>query len=386
VDGYVQRPYSSVRLRETLQEIGAASGSAGADCDGAPAGEVKGKSILLLDRDPEVVSRVREHLEPLGVEVGVRSWDEAVAAGGAGGAQAIVIGWPLPEGFTFDTLREIRGGAERLPVVLLSSAGREVVQARSPALYGASSMLFTKPVPWKHFFHFLMRILRQAPALPDEAGVSPPAEGEADLRRSFQSQLEAKFLEVEELKSRLREVEKGKETAPETAAFGRLEEENAELRERIREVERKQEVESAKQRLRETELEDKLGNIIRTKTEAERHSQDLIDAAEEKAEETARALEETRGELQVRQEEVAALRKDLEQALVEKEGAEERVQASLLQMGKEKKTLEEERAALESRAEEALALAEGLKGCGSSGRRPVMTPERPPRRFRASNR
>jgi CheY-like chemotaxis protein len=365
VDGYVQRPYSAARLREALQSVGATGPAGSAETppqEPGPDVSLQGRSVLLLDHDPDVVANLREFLEPKGVGVKVTGWEEAAAAGGADRFQALVLGWPLPEGLTVDALRAIRGGGEALPIVILSSSGQDVVQARTPALLRMSNMLFIKPVPWKHFFRFLTRLLRQAPAAPASKKVIPlPAASGDDLRARFQQQLEEKFLEVEELKARLRALEKTGGGATDTAVHARLREENAGLQARARELEKKAEVDMAKHQLRETELEVRLGSLIRKKSEAERRAQDLIDAGTDRADEMARGFEESLGELQVRDEEVAALRKDLEMALVEKESSEENLQAALMEIGKEKDELGRERQSLRADSEKAVGVEAELQ-------------------------
>jgi DNA-binding response OmpR family regulator len=365
VDGYVQRPYSAARLREALQSVGATGPAGSAETppqETGPDVSLQGRSVLLLDHDPDVVANLREFLEPKGVGVKVTGWEEAAAAGGADRFQALVLGWPLPEGLTVDALRAIRGDGEALPIVILSSSGQDVVQARTPALLRMSNMLFIKPVPWKHFFRFLTRLLRQAPAAPAPKKVIPlPAASGDDLRARFQQQLEEKFLEVEELKARLRALEKTGGGATDTAVHARLREENAGLQARARELEKKAEVDMAKHQLRETELEVRLGSLIRKKSEAERRAQDLIDAGTDRADEMARSFEESLGELQVRDEEVAALRKDLEMALVEKESSEENLQAALMEIGKEKDELGRERQSLRADSEKAVGVEAELQ-------------------------
>lgn len=363
VDGYVQRPYSVARLRDALQGIGTTPAAETPPQEEAPSDEsLKGRAVLLIDDDPDVIANLLDFLKPRGIGVKVADWEEAAAEGGADRFQALILGWPLPEGLTVDVLRAIRGDGEALPVVILSSSGQEVVQARSPALLRMSSMFFIKPVPWKHFFRFLFRLLRQAPVAPAPKKAIPLPAGSGDeLRARFQQQLEEKFLEVEELRGRLRTLEKAGDKAVEAVELTRLREENEKLKARARELEQKTEVELAKHQLRETELEVRLGSLIRKKTESERRAQDLIDAGTDRADEMGRSLEEAVGELQLRSEEVAALRKDLEMALVEKEGSEENLQAALMELTREKEELGRERESLHADAEKAAGAAAALQ-------------------------
>jgi len=94
VDGFVQRPYTPAKLREALENLPAGKGP-GARAGEAPSDEdLEGKSVLLLDPDPEVAEKLREHLEPKGVEVAAVHWEQAVAHRRANPPQAIVLGWP----------------------------------------------------------------------------------------------------------------------------------------------------------------------------------------------------------------------------------------------------------------------------------------------------
>lgn len=333
-DGFVRRPYSPMKLMELLDRLSGRKeeSPAGGAADG---GSLEGKRVLLLDGDGAIYRVMQETLAPKGVKVEVLHWEGAVRHCRARPPQAVILGWPPPEGFSVEKLREIHegwGGGE-IPILLLSSSGREEVKAHTPVLLNMARMLFTKPVPWNQFFHFLGRILEAAPP-------SRPSEGGGTVLDRFQQEMEAKFLEVEELKRLLKEAEKSAGQLP--AALrdqGALREESLALRDRLEAARVQAAVDLGKMRLREAELEAKLEGLTREKEEAESRARDLIDESASRREEVERALLEARKEKEHSMEEAALLRADLEKALVEKEQAEEKVQAALLSMNKEREKL-----------------------------------------------
>jgi chromosome segregation ATPase len=353
VDGFVLRPFNPEEVREAIGSLGKRARSAPPPPVGERKGELKGKAVLVLDGDAELHRLLREHLASKGVELQFVEWEGLAGAAPSPRPAVILLGWPLPDGFSIEEFRKIQGGSEkyRPSLILLSSSVREVVQAKSPAVLKASSMLFTRPIAWKHFFRFLVQSLERAPV--PEAPRPPDGIDEGGMRRRFQQELEAKFLEVEELKGRLREAEKG--TGAGAGDVRR--EEIRELREEVEKVKRQGDIELAKLRLRETDLEMKLSNLIRKKIDAERRAQDLIDEGTSRGEEMQRALEEALGELRMRQEEKEALKADVERATIEKEKVEEQIQVLLADTEKERKALAAGTAALEEEKEKAVAAA-----------------------------
>jgi CheY-like chemotaxis protein len=328
-DGFVLRPYSPVKLKEVLDHLTGRSGPVEGDGEEEGRGSLEGKGVLVLDRDPEMLRILREHLAPRGVKVDAPHWEKAADYCRAHSPHAVVLEWPTPAGFTIEMLREIRetGQGKALPVVLLSRAGQDVVRNQAPAMLNQTGMLFTKPVSWGPFFRYLAGLLKHAPAASRENTAPPPVGGEQGLQDRFQKEMEAKFLEVEELKQRLKSVETQDAVGGESTEREKLRKENSLLRSRMEEDRKQMEVDLGKMQLREAELEVKLSSIIRKKGDSERRAQDLIDAAAARAEGKERELEEVRGELQVTIEDTVALRSDLEKTLVQKEQAEEKLQA-----------------------------------------------------------
>ncbi len=353
VDGFVMRPFNPEEIREVIGGLGE-RGRAAPD-RGEERRALQGKAVLVLDRDAELHRVLREHLSPKGVELQIIDWEKAIGAVLSPPPAVILLGWPLPDGFLIEDFRKIQGEGEgfRPNLLLLSSSSREVVQAKSPAVLRVTNMLFTKPVAWKHFFRFLEQSLEKAPA--PEAARPPAAADDGGLRRRFQEELEAKFLEVEELKRRLREAEKGRGEGTGIAAGEARREENRKLREEIEEVKRQGDIELAKLRLRETDLEVKLSNLIRKKIDAERRAQDLIDEGMSRSDEMQRALEDAIGELQMRQEEQTVLKADLEQSMVEKEKVEEQLQVFLATQASFEEEKEKVRETFSRRADSAEA-------------------------------
>jgi CheY-like chemotaxis protein len=350
VDGFVMRPFDPEEIREAIGGFAEKARSGLPESAEEKQRSLRGTALLVLDRDAELHRVLREQLAPKGVELHFVDWEMAMGAAPRLRPGVIILGWPLPDGFSIEDFKKILGGGggSRPSVLLLSSSAREVVQAKSPAILRVTNMLFTKPVAWKHFFRFLEQSLEKAPARE-----APRPQGEADeggLRRRFQEELEAKFLEVEQLKRSLREAEKGGTAGEGGAAVDALREENRELREEIEKTRRRSDIELAKLRLRETDLEVKLGNLIRKKIDAERRAQDLIDEGTSRSDEMQRALEEAIGELQMMQEEQAAVKADLEQSTIDKEKLEEQLHVLVADMEKEKKSLLEEKEGARERA------------------------------------
>ncbi len=344
VHGFVPRPYDPPGLVSYVERIMSEPAGSRGPQPGEGLERTGRDEVLFIGRDPGIGKALREHLRPEGVDVATAEWEEAVTSGLSRRPEALVMEWPVPESFSISALREIQEAADgtRFPLILLSAAGREVVKVKTPALLNRADMLFTKPVPWDHLVRFLLRALGRAPAARGErraaadrpAGASPPA-GEKELREAFQRQLEEKFLEAAELRRRISQIE---EEGSQGGA-GELENllgENRRLLTALEKAKKETELELAKQKFREAELDTRLTRLLRQQTESEQRAQDLLDGAREMEEELRRSLAEAHGELQMREEQHVSLKRDLEAARIEVERIRESAKRTEVELAKQR--------------------------------------------------
>jgi DNA-binding response OmpR family regulator len=328
VDEVLLRPYGQDEVLESLR-------AAGRPPEEPPTAR---KTVAVLDRDEGTVDAIRRAVagRAPGVDVEVLALDRFGAFCSERSPAVLVLEWPLTKDFVTGTLAGLlAGGTGRPAVLLVSGAAQDAVTAAAPELMPLVDMFFRKPVAWEHFFRVLGRHL-DVPALADfklhphpAAGHAPPAGagGEEELRARFQDQLEAKFLEVEELR---RQLETARRPAPEAGLaeeLGRLRDENARLRQAVAEAGKKSELILAMETLKRSELEVKLDNLLRMKDEFEKRAQDLIEAQEHKAEQLWQECEELREDREAAAREQEDLQREIERLLVEKERVEERVRA-----------------------------------------------------------
>jgi hypothetical protein len=338
VEGVLLRPYSFDEVAALVRAPAPAAAPAVVTAAAAP---VPARVVAVTDRDPGTVVTLRETLATHGVEVVHLPLDGIAAFCREYRPAALVLEWPLSDGFISGTLAALRSrpGAAPLSVFLLSGAAQEAVSQAAPQLMHLVDMFFRKPVAWEHFFRVLGRTLAiqetiayvpvHAPA-PATQPQPPPApepaapDAEQEMRARFQSQLEAKFLEVEELKRRL-ESAAGTGPGDGQPELEQLRAEAAQLRRAVEEGRKRAELAVAMERLKSSEVEVKLDNLLRMKDEFERRAQDELEAGERERERLRAELEGLTSRFAALERERAGLHGTLEQALVEKEQLEERL-------------------------------------------------------------
>lgn len=255
--------------------------------------------VVVLDRDPSLATLLRRALEPFGVQVAEVPLEAVGSFCDAHQPEVVVLEWPIPPDFIAGPLARIRErkGAREL-VLLLSDSSQESVSGAAPSLLETVDMFFRKPVIWEFFFRALSRHL-ELPGLagfrPDAPVAAPSEAPDTDrMRADFQNQLEAKFLEAEELKRQLGAVGKKFSLA------------------------------LATEQLKRSELEVKLDNLLRMKEDFEFRAQTEIENRSQEIELLQRQILELHDLADGQGAERAQLHAQLESALAEKEGIEAR--------------------------------------------------------------
>jgi hypothetical protein len=280
------------------------------------------RKILLLENVATQAAGVREHLAQAGFQVAVSRYE-------ADGLRRLVewvpdlvlVSTAHPAGDFVDYCRRLRGLSPGVRVVVTSPLDSERLFQEHPGLQGIVDGALQRP-----FGHqAVAALLTPAPDAPRDPAEAPAVDpGDAELRAEFQRQLDARFLEIEELKRRLEAATRraGSGPGPEL-----LQSENERLRQGMEEARKKGALALATEQLKRSEIEVKLDNLLRMKEDFEFRAQNEL---EERTDE----IERLRGELQELRErsgrtsgEHTVLRSELERALVEKEQIEERLHA-----------------------------------------------------------
>lgn len=281
------------------------------------------RKILLLENVALQAAGVRQHLSGEGFQVAVNRYE----AGGLKRLEEwrpdlVLVSTTHPAGDFVEYCRRIRALAPGARIVVTSPLDRGRLFQEHPALqtivdgvllrpYGheeVSAMIATIPIA--------PRVPAAGPALdPAVDPASDPAPDpevdpapdpavdpdNAELRAEFQCQLDARFLELEELKRRLRQD--------------------------LEEARSKAALALATEQLRRSEIEVELENLLRVKEDLELSSQGEIEALTRELEQAGDQLRTLRDSSDKAVGEHAALRGELERALVEKEQLEERLHA-----------------------------------------------------------
>jgi DNA-binding response OmpR family regulator len=358
VDGVLLRPYS---FEEAVRQFGdAPPAGAAATPASRPAPP---RRLVAPAGDPAAEATLRRGLEPFGIEVAIVPAHGLAASCAERRPGVLVLEWPLPAEFPPEELARLRATpAGPAAVLLLADGSQESVSAAAPAVLQLVDMFFRKPVAWEYFFrvlarHFALpelaefrpdgpaaaaggRVAQPRPGadappeppagpssgVPPEPPSGPPPDtgaGDDGIRAEFQRQMEGKFLEVEELKRQLEGARQAAAAPGEKLAA--LEAEAERLRKQQQEGDRKASLALAIERLKSSELEVKLDNLLRMKDDFERRSQDELEARVRELEEVRAALEEARAGAAKADAALAGLSGQLERAIVEKEQVEERL-------------------------------------------------------------
>jgi len=280
------------------------------------------RKILLLENVATQAAGVREHLSQAGFQVAVSRYEaDGLKRLVEWGPDVVLVSTAHPAGDFVEYCRSVRALAPAVRIIVTSSLNRDRLFHEHPGLQTIIDGVLLRP--YRH--EEITAMLAPAPVAPHPRATAPVVDpGNADLRAEFQRQLDARFLEVEVLKRHLEVATRRAASAP---GLEWMQSENEHLRQGVEEARKKADLALAMEQLKRSEIEVKLDNLLRMKEDFEFRAQNELD-------ERTREIELVRGQLQELRErsdkeaaELAALRAEMERALVEKEQLEERLQA-----------------------------------------------------------
>lgn len=279
------------------------------------------RKILLLENVASQAAGVREHLSLAGYEVAVSRYEaDGLRRLEQWRPDLVLVSTAHPAGDFVEYCRRVRALAPAVRIVVTASLVRERLFQEHPGLQAIVDGVLVRPYGHEE----VAALLADDPGAPHAAASDPAAADDVgELRADFQRQLEAKFLEVEELKRNL------EATARQGPAPGQVpaQEGTEELRRAMQEASKKSALALATELLKRSEIEVKLDNLLRMKEDFEFRAQNEIEERNQEIEELRGELRELREGADTASAGHAVLRDELERALIEKEQLEERLHA-----------------------------------------------------------
>ncbi|MHB8834351.1 MAG: hypothetical protein ACYC9Y_01350 [Candidatus Methylomirabilia bacterium] len=273
------------------------------------------KKILLLENVAAQAAGLREHLSRAGFQVTISRYEaDGLKRLVEWGPDLVLVSTAHPAGDLVEYCRRVRALAPACRLIIAASLNGDRLFREHPGLQALVDGVLLRPVSPDEIAAMLASAPVAPPALAAARAVDPAP---AALRAEFQRQLDARFLEVEELKRRL-EAATGRPGSAPDLDLARLQTENAQLRQVVEEARKKAALTLATEQLKRSEVEVKLDNLLRMKEDFEFRVQNEI-------EDRTREIERVSGELQGLRErsekatrENAALGVELERVLAEK--------------------------------------------------------------------
>ncbi len=280
------------------------------------------RKILLLENVATQAAEVREHLTQAGFQVTVSRYEaDGLKRLTEWMPEIVLVSTAHPAGDIVEYCRRVRALAPAVRIIMTSSLDQNRLYREHPGLQTVVDGVLLRPYRPEE----VAAILDTLPAAPlsSEADTAADTVG-TELRAEFQRQLDARFLEIEELKRHLDVATKRAASAP---GLEWLQSENDHLRQGVEEARKTAALSLATEQLKRNELEVKFDNLLRLKEDFEFRAQNDL-------EERTRQIDLMRGQVQELREradaaegERTALRLEVERTLVEKERIEERLHA-----------------------------------------------------------
>ena len=228
---------------------------------------------------------MREHLSQAGFQVAVSRYEaDGLKRLAEWVPDLVLVSTAHPAGDFVEYCRRVRALAPAARIVVTSSLNRERLFQEHPGLQAIVDGVLLRPTATK-------RLPRCSAPGPAAAGARPEPgrrPGNAELRAEFQRQLDARFLEVEELK---RHLEVATRRAAAVPGLEWLQSENEHLRQGVEEARKKAALALATEQLKRSEIEVKLDNLLRMKEDFEFRAQNEL-------EDRTQEIERLRGQLQ----------------------------------------------------------------------------------------
>jgi len=280
------------------------------------------RKILLLENVATQAAGVREHLTQAGFQVAVSRYEaDGLKRLVEWAPEVVLVSTSHPAGDFVEYCRRARALAPAVRIIVTSSLNRDRLFQEHPELQTIVDGVLLRPYSREE----VAAMLAPAPAVPRAPAADPVIDpGNAQLRAEFQRQLDARFLEVEELKRHLEVASRRAAAAP---GLEWLQSENDHLRQGVEEARKKAALALATEQLKRSEIEVKLDNLLRMKKDFEFRVQNEIDDRTQEIASMRGQLVELRERFDKEAGEHAALRVEMERALVEKERIEERLHA-----------------------------------------------------------
>lgn len=280
------------------------------------------QKILLLENVATQAAGVREHLTQAGFQVAVSRYEaDGLKRLVEWDPDLVLVSTAHPAGEFVDYCRRVRALAPAVRIVVTSSLGRDRLFHEHLGLSAIVDGVLQRPYRTEE----VVALLASVPEPLSAPAAQPTVEsGSAELRAEFQRQLDARFLEVEELKRHLEVATRRAASAP---GLEWLQSENEHLRQGVEEARKKAALALATEQLKRSEIEVKLDNLLRMKEDFEFRAQNELEERSQEIELARGQLRELRESTGKEAGEHATLRAELERALVEKEQIEERLHA-----------------------------------------------------------
>jgi len=280
------------------------------------------RKILLLENVATQAAGVREHLAQAGFEVAVSRYEaDGLKRLVEWAPDLVLVSTAHPAGDFGDYCRRVRALGPGVRIVVTSPLSRERLFQEHPGLQAIIDGVLQRPFSHEE----VAALFTPTPDAPSDPAEGPAAvPGDVELRAEFQRQLDARFLEVQELKRHLEVASRRAASAP---GLEWLQSENEHLRQGVEEARKKAALALATEQLKRSEIEVKLDNLLRMKEDFEFRAENELEDRSRELERLGGELQELRKRSEREAEEQAALRVQLEHALVEKEQIEERLHA-----------------------------------------------------------
>ena len=280
------------------------------------------RKILLLENVATQAAGVREHLAQAGFQVAVSRYEaDGLKRLVEWGPDLVLVSTAHPAGDFFEYCQRVRVLAPAVRIFVTAPFDRDRLFQEYPGLQTIVDGVLSRPYRHEEVTAAFAPVAAVPTVSPADRRVDPANE---ELRAEFQRQLDARFLEVEELKRHLEVATRRVASAP---GLEWLQSENERLRHGVEEAQKKAALALAMEQLKRSEIEVKLDNLLRMKEDFEFRAQNEIEDRTRELEQVRQQVKELRERSDAAIGDHAALRLEMERVLVEKEQIEERLHA-----------------------------------------------------------
>ena len=222
------------------------------------------RKILLLENVATQAADLREHLSQAGFHVAVSRYEaDGLKRLVEWGPDVVLLSTAHPAGDFTAYCRQVRTLTPSVRIIVTSSISRERLFQEHPGLPSSIDGVLPRPCRYEE----VITALAPPAASPQPAPAGAAADPEiARLRVKFQREIDARFLEIEELKRHLDVATRRAASAP---GLEWLQSENERLRQGVEEAQKQASLALATEQLKRSEIEVKFDNLLRMKEDFE---------------------------------------------------------------------------------------------------------------------